>query len=121
MFKINWVRDRQLKRKKSVGKNLHGTADKPRLSVFRSNRYVYVQAIDDNNHVTLASASSLTMFKDKKEAKLNKEVVAKVGAEIAKKLLDLKVTTVVFDRNGYLYTGKIKALADAARENGLKF
>ena len=121
MFKITWVKDRQLKRKKSVGKNLHGTAEKPRLSVFRSNRYVYVQAIDDNKGVTLASASSLVLFKDKKDAKLNKEVVAKVGAEIAEKLLAKQISTVVFDRNGYLYAGKIKALADAAREKGLKF
>ncbi len=121
MFKINWVKDRQLKRKKSVGKNIHGTAEKPRLSVFRSNRYIYVQAINDDKDVTLASASSLKMFKDKKDAKLNKEVVAKVGAEIAKKLLEKNITTVVFDRNGYLYAGKIKALADAAREGGLKF
>ena len=121
MFKSNWVNERQLKRKKRVGKKLNGTADKPRLSVFRSNKYIYVQAIDDVKGETLASSSSLTLFKGKKESKLNKEVVAKVGADIAKKLLDKNITTVVFDRNGYLYTGKIQALADAARDAGLKF
>ncbi|MBP5449200.1 MAG: 50S ribosomal protein L18 [Spirochaetales bacterium] len=121
MFKSNWVNERQLKRKKRVGKKLNGTADKPRLSVFRSNKYIYVQAIDDVKGQTLASSSSLTLYKGKKETKLNKEVVAKVGADIAKKLLEKNITTVVFDRNGYLYTGKIQALADSAREAGLKF
>ena len=94
-----------------------GTALKPRLTVFRSNTQIYAQLIDDVNGKTLASASSLGL-KDK----VNKiEQAAKVGALLAKVAMEAGITEVVFDRNGYLYHGRVKQLADAAREAGLKF
>jgi large subunit ribosomal protein L18 len=86
------------------------------MSVFRSNKQIYVQIIDDENGKTLASASSLGM-----EAMPKIEQATKVGALIAQKAQEAGVTTVVFDRNGYLYHGRVKAVADAAREGGLKF
>lgn len=97
-----------------------GTAQKPRLSVFRSNKDIYVQLIDDNNGQTLAAASSAD--KDVKSHKGNKSEKSKlVGQAIAKKAGDLGLKEVVFDRGGYLYHGRVKALADGAREGGLKF
>lgn len=98
------------------GKN-SGTAECPRLSVFRSNKQIYAQVIDDLTGKTLASASSLKI-EDKAP---KKEIAAKVGALIAKSAQEAGVTSVVFDRNGYLYHGRIKELADAARNGGLKF
>ncbi len=96
---------------------MSGTALKPRLTVFRSNTQIYAQLIDDVNGKTLASASSLGL-KDK----VNKiEQAAKVGALLAKVAMEAGITEVVFDRNGYLYHGRVKQLADAAREAGLKF
>ncbi len=119
MNQIKLLKKRRLRRKRIIRKKIHGTEKKPRLSVFRSNKFIYVQAIDDDNGKTLASASSLKL--DKKKRKLNKEVAAKIGEDIGKKLIEKKITTVYFDRNGFLYTGKIKALADAARKTGVKF
>ena len=90
----------------------------PRLSVFRSNKSIYCQLIDDVNGVTLASASSTDDGMDGE----NKTVIAKkVGAVIAQKAKDMNINTVVFDRSGYLYHGRVRALAEGARENGLKF
>lgn len=101
---------------------LAGTANKPRLAVFRSNNHMYAQIIDDTVGNTLVAAS--TLEKDVK-ADLEKtndvEAAAKVGAAIAKKALEKGIKTVVFDRGGYIYQGKVKALADAAREAGLEF
>ena len=94
---------------------LSGTADMPRLNVYRSNTNIYAQIIDDENGVTLASASSMKMKGN------NTEVATKVGEAIAKEAKKAKITKVVFDRGGYLYHGRVKALADAARENGLEF
>ncbi|MCX8019902.1 MAG: 50S ribosomal protein L18 [Chitinophagaceae bacterium] len=97
-----------------------GTAQKPRMSVFRSNRDIYVQLIDDENGVTLASASSRD--KNIQAHKGNKTEKSRlVGEAIAKKALELGIQTVVFDRGGYLYHGRVKAVADAARAAGLKF
>ena len=107
------------KKRRVRRKKIYGTTSKPRLSIFKSNKYIYVQAIDDSVGKTLASASSFVL--DKKSSKLNKETAEKVGVEIAVKLKEKNIDTVVFDRNGFLYTGRIKALADAARKNGLKF
>ena len=110
-------RVRRLKIKKRVRRNIFGTAEKPRLSVFRSNKQIYAQVIDDNTGKTLAAASSLGI-----EDKLTKkELAAKVGAEIARKAVAAGVECVVFDRNGFLYHGRVKELADAARNGGLKF
>ena len=91
----------------------------PRLSVFRSNKQIYAQLIDDINGVTLASASS---FKNKAvESKNKSEQAAVIGKEVAEKALKAGIESVVFDRNGYLYHGRVKSLADSAREGGLKF
>ncbi|HOJ62868.1 MAG TPA: 50S ribosomal protein L18 [Spirochaetota bacterium] len=117
MFKRDWIKERRIRRKLSIRKKIKGTADKPRLSVYRSNRYIYVQAIDDEKGVTLASASSLSLDKN---LKLNKETAKKIGEAIADKLLSLNIKNAVFDRNGFLYTGKIQSLVEAARKKGLK-
>jgi large subunit ribosomal protein L18 len=103
-----------------IRKKISGSAQKPRLSVFRSNRDIYVQLIDDENGVTLASASSRQA--DIAAQKVNKVEVGKlVGAAIARKSGELGIQDVVFDRSGYIYHGRIKAVAEGAREGGLKF
>lgn len=108
------------KRHLRIRKKIQGTAGVPRLNVFRSNAHIYAQLIDDTKGVTIASASSLD-----KELNLqtgsNIEAAKAVGALIAKKALENKIETVVFDRGGFLYHGRVKALAEAAREAGLKF
>jgi len=112
-----------IRRKKiqaKIRKNLSGTAERPRLSVFRSNKDIYVQVIDDNNGHTLASASS----KDKALAKkkgTKTELAKEVGSLIGENATKAGITNVVFDRSGYLYHGRVKALAEGARENGLIF
>ncbi|SEO75905.1 LSU ribosomal protein L18P [Amphibacillus marinus] len=115
--------DKNVVRKKRhlrVRKNLFGTAERPRLNVFRSSKHIYAQLIDDVNGVTLASASTV----DKEfsaEGTGNTEAAKVVGALIAKRAIDNGHKNVVFDRGGYLYHGRVKALADAAREAGLEF
>ena len=99
-----------------------GTADRPRLAVFRSNNHMYAQIIDDTVGNTLVSASTLDKeVKADLEKTNNVEAAAKLGTVIAKKALDKGISTVVFDRGGFIYQGKIAALADAAREAGLEF
>lgn len=107
----------RIKRHNRVRKNLSGTKELPRLNVFRSNTNMYAQIIDDETGKTLVSTSSLELKLDKN----NIETAKKVGESIAKKAKDAKITEVVFDRSGYLYHGRIKALAESAREAGLKF
>ena len=110
----------RLERHKRVRAKVSGTKDIPRLNVFRSAKHISVQIIDDVNGVTLVSASS--MDKDLKITNGGNIEAAKiVGAEIAKRAKKAKITKVVFDRGGYLYHGRVAALADAARENGLEF
>jgi large subunit ribosomal protein L18 len=115
--------DKNVTRKKRharVRTKLSGTAARPRLNVFRSNKHIYAQLIDDVNGVTLASAS--TLEKDLTvESSSNTDAAVKIGELVAKRAVEKGVTEVVFDRGGYLYHGRIQALADAARENGLKF
>ena len=108
--------ERRIKIKYRVRNKISGTAERPRMSVFRSNKQIYVQIINDMNGTTLVSASSLGM-----ETCPKKEQAAKVGELAAKKALEAGITTVVFDRNGYLYHGRVKSLADGARNGGLKF
>ena len=108
---------RRLKIKAGIRGKISGTAERPRLTVFRSNKQIYAQVIDDTVGKTLAVASSLKL--DIKAPK--KEIAAKVGEMIAKKAQEAGVVSVVFDRNGYLYHGRVKELADAARNGGLKF
>jgi large subunit ribosomal protein L18 len=104
----------------NIRRNINGTAVKPRLSIFRSNTDIYAQLIDDINGATIASAS--TKDKDIKAQKGTKSEKSKlVGEAIARKAVDLGVTEVVFDRGGYLYHGRVKSVADGAREGGLKF
>ena len=101
---------------------LSGTADRPRLAVFRSNNHMYAQIIDDTVGNTLVSASTLDKeVKADLEKTNNVEAAAKLGTVIAKKALDKGISTVVFDRGGFIYQGKIAALAEAAREAGLEF
>ena len=101
---------------------LSGTADRPRLAVYRSNNHMYAQIIDDTVGNTLVSASTLDKeVKADLEKTNNVEAAAKLGTVIAKKALDKGISTVVFDRGGFIYQGKIAALADAAREAGLEF
>lgn len=109
--------DRRTRIKAHIRHKVSGTAQKPRMTVFRSNTQIYAQLIDDVNGVTLTSASSLGL----KEKATKIEQAAKVGALIAKVAQEAGITEVVFDRNGYLYHGRVKQLADAAREAGLKF
>lgn len=109
----------RLKRHKRVRAKVFGTAECPRLNVFRSLNHIYAQIIDDEKGVTLAAAS--TMDKDLDGYGGNKEAAKKVGLSIAKKASDKGIAAVVFDRGGYVYQGRIKELADGAREGGLKF
>jgi large subunit ribosomal protein L18 len=109
--------NRRIRIKAHIRHKVSGTAQKPRLTVFRSNAQIYAQVIDDVQGVTLASASSLGL----KEKISKTEQAAKVGALVAKVAQEAGITQVIFDRNGYLYHGRVKQLADAAREAGLKF
>ncbi|AIZ58905.1 50S ribosomal protein L18 [Bacillus safensis] len=110
----------RLKRHARVRAKLSGTAERPRLNVFRSNKNIYAQVIDDVNGVTLVSASTLD-----KELKIENSsdtaAATKVGELVAKRAVEKGISNVVFDRGGYLYHGRVKALAEAAREAGLKF
>ncbi|MBO6217758.1 MAG: 50S ribosomal protein L18 [Prevotella sp.] len=107
---------RRIKIKYRIRKSVNGTTERPRLSVFRSNKQIYAQVINDITGTTLASASSLGL---EKMAKI--EQAQKVGSLLAEKAKAAGIEKVVFDRNGYLYHGRVKALADAAREGGLNF
>ena len=107
----------RIKRHEKIRRSLSGTDKTPRLCVYRSNTAIYAQLIDDVKGVTLASSSSLEL----KLKNNNIETAQAVGKDIAKKAKEAKIKTVVFDRGGYLYHGRVKALAEAARENGLEF
>lgn len=109
----------RIRRHRRVRKNIKGSAARPRMAIFRSNRYIYVQLVDDTAGRTIASASS--QEKDFRSAKLNEETAAKVGKLIGDRAQESGIKEVVFDRGGYKYHGKIKALADAARKSGLEF
>ena len=106
---MNIKQKRYQQRKRRVRSRITGTADRPRLSVFRSNKYLYAQVIDDNKSVTLVAAKGV------------KNSGEKVGEELAKKAIAKKIKKVIFDRNGFIYHGRVKALADGARKGGLEF
>ena len=108
--------EKRIRLKKKIRTKIAGTLECPRLSVFRSNNYMYAQIIDDINCVTIASASDLKL---KSGTKIERSI--KVGEEIAKNAIAKGVKTCVFDRNGFKYIGRVKALADSARTAGLKF
>ena len=109
----------RIKRHKRVRAKISGTPECPRLCVFRSAKHIYAQVIDDVNGKTLVSAS--TMEKDFENYGGNKDAAFEVGKKVAQKALEVKIETVVFDRGGFVYTGRVKELADGAREGGLKF
>ena len=109
-------KERRNKIKARIRGRISGTAARPRMSVFRSNKEIYVQLVNDLNGTTLASASSKGIDQGTKV-----EIAAKVGELIAGRALQAGITEVVFDRNGYLFHGRVKSLADAARKGGLKF
>lgn len=112
----------RVKKHMKIRNRFSGTAARPRLAVFRSNNHMYAQIIDDNAGVTLVAASTLQKdVKAQLEKTNNVNAAAKLGEVIAKKALDKGISNVVFDRGGFIYQGKIKALADAAREAGLQF
>lgn len=116
-------RNSRLRSKIKIKKRIRGTAERPRLTVFRSLRFIYAQIIDDINGVTLVAASSLTPeLKDELNAAKGKIERSKlVGKHVAKLAIEKNIESVVFDRNGFRYHGRIKSLADGAREGGLKF
>jgi len=110
------------RRKLRVRKKVNGTNERPRMSVFKSNKHIYAQVIDDLTGQTLAAASTQSAEIREEAASAKKtEAATLVGALVAKRCADAKIETVVFDRNGYKYTGRIAAVAAAAREGGLKF
>ncbi|SRR3989344_9445662 len=108
--------EKRIRLKKKIRTKIIGTSESPRLSVFRSNNYMYAQIIDDENSITLVDASDMKVKTGTKTARSKA-----VGVEVAKKALAKGIKACVFDRNGFKYTGRIKALADSAREAGLKF
>jgi large subunit ribosomal protein L18 len=113
---------KRLRRKVSIRLRIHGTPERPRLSVFRSARYVYVQAVDDTQGKVLASASELeTKLKEAVAGKPKKERARIIGKVIGEKLIAQGVKQVVFDRNGFIYHGRVKEVADGARDAGLAF
>ncbi len=117
--KINKNADRRIRHAR-VRKKVFGTSVKPRLAVYRSTNYIYAQIIDDVNGVTMAASSSLALAKEC-EGMTKKDAAKLVGKNIAEKALELGLSEIVFDRGGYIYTGRVAALADGAREAGLKF
>ena len=113
-------RESTRRRHTRVRRRVKGTSDRPRLAIFRSNQHIYAQVIDDSEHKTLASASTLDKDAGVK-AGSNKEAAAAVGKLVAKRAIEKDISQVVFDRGGNLYHGRVAALADAAREAGLQF
>ena len=122
MGKINIKKQARLKRKKRIRKNMLGTQEKPRLSVFRSSRQIYAQIIDDVDGRTLVSASSLEK-KVKEQPKFENKIAAAnfIGKLIAERAIESGLKEVVFDRNGFLYHGRVQAVSKGARDAGLKF
>jgi len=119
MIKKTDRKHERVQRHKRVRNKLSGTPERPRLCVFRSNLNIYAQIIDDTKGITLASVS--TLDKGIKSKKANIEAAKEIGAAIAAKAKEQKITKVVFDRSGYIYHGVVKSLAESAREAGLEF
>jgi len=113
-------REKRIRVKRRVRKNIFGTQDRPRLSVYRSNKEIYAQLIDDNSGKTLASFSSRDKSLEKATG-TKVEISTAVGKKLAEIAKTVGIETIVFDRNGFVYHGRVKALADGAREGGLKF
>jgi len=111
--------DKRIRRHKQIRKNLHGTSARPRLCVFRSNQHIYAQLIDDDKVKVLMSVSDVKIKSKKGEKKI--DAAKEVGKMIAKKAIESKIEKVIFDRAGILFHGRVKAVAEGAREGGLKF
>jgi large subunit ribosomal protein L18 len=121
-MRIQKIQKAALRRKRHVRKKVFGTAERPRLSVFRSNRQIYAQLIDDTAGATLVAASSMTKaMRDSLPRAGNKKAAEAVGEMLAKKALDVGIKCVCFDRGSYKYHGRVKSLAEAARKAGLAF
>ena len=119
---VNPKQRKRFRRKESIRLRISGTSDRPRLSVFRSAKHVYAQAIDDTTGRVLACASDLKPgIKDSISGRPKKERARQIGKVIGEKLKALKIEAVIFDRNGYIYHGRVKEVADGARDAGLKF
>ena len=119
MNRVEQKQARRLKRKKHIRKSIIGTPERPRMSVFRSNKRIYVQVIDDSVGSTIVSASNLE--KGSQSLKLNVADAEKIGVLVGERLKEKKIEAVVFDRNGYLYHGIVKAVAEGARKAGIRF
>ncbi len=118
----NRSRQAYLMRKRRIRKGIEGTADRPRMSVYRSAKHIYVQVIDDRTGRTLAAASSLEKpIRDESQGLKKVQLAGKVGQLVAERCLAKEIKRVVFDRNGFIYHGRVAKLADAAREKGLEF
>ena len=115
--------ERRMRRKANIRKRVSGTASRPRLTIYRSLKHVYAQIVDDTQGRTIISTSSISkeLREQAKSAKSEIEVCKLVGIAMAKKALEKNIQEVLFDRNGYLYHGRVRAVADGAREGGLKF
>jgi large subunit ribosomal protein L18 len=115
--------ERWKRKKASIRKNIHGTPERPRLTIYRSAKHIYAQIVDDTTGKTLVSASTVSkdLREELKKATSEMEACKLVGAHAAKRALAQNIQQVVYDRNGYLYHGRVKAVADGAREAGLKF
>jgi large subunit ribosomal protein L18 len=119
---MDYKRLTRLRRKKSIRKKVKGTDERPRLCVFRSAKHIYAQIINDNTGSTLIQVSTLSKeLRNSLDSLGKKDAARKVGELIAKKSVEIGIKKVVFDRNGFLYHGRIRELADSARENGLEF
>ncbi len=119
MKRVDEKRRKRLKRKVHIRKRISGTPERLRMSVFKSNKHMYVQVVDDTTGKTIATASNVET--ENRELRNTVENGTKIGELIGKRLKDLKVKEVVFDRNGYLYHGIVKSIADGARKTGIKF
>jgi len=111
--------NRRSRRKVGIRKRLSGTSERPRVTIFKSNRFIYLQAVDDTEGVTLAAVSNRQ--KDLSDIKNNISQVGKLGEKLAAKFREKKIDQIVFDRNGYLYHGILKTVADGMRKSGIKF
>ena len=119
MDRLEAKKKRRLRRKIHIRKKISGTEEIPRMSVYRSNRYLYIQAIDDHHGYTLAAASNIE--KDLREIKSTSADAERLGQVMGKRLREKKIARVVFDRNGYSYHGVVKSIADGARKAGIQF
>ena len=119
MDRLEQKKMRRMRRKKHIRKTLSGVAERPRMTVYKSGRYLYVQAVDDRQGHTVASASNIE--KDLRKIKSNTAGAAQLGQVVAERLKEKKIDTVVFDRNGYVYHGVVKSIAEGARKAGIRF